>query len=244
MWNEALILASGVSGGAVAAVTGFGIGSLLTPAFALHVDTRLAVAAASIPHVVGTAFRFWLLGARVDPGTLWSFGLTSAAGGLVGALLQARAGTPALTMLFGALLLFTAGAELTGLARRMRFRGPAAWFAGGASGLLGGLVGSQGGIRSAALLGIGLEKHVFVATATAVGLTVDGARVPVYLWRLHEPLRGIAGWVALATLGVVIGTLLGNRLLVRIPEHVFRRIVAAVLAVLGAAMLVQGVLAR
>ncbi len=244
MWNEALILASGVSGGAVAAVTGFGIGSLLTPAFALHMDTRLAVAAVSIPHVVGTAFRFWLLGARVDPGTLWSFGLTSAAGGLAGALLQARAGTPALTVLFGALLLFTAGAELTGLARRMRFQGPAAWFAGGASGLLGGLVGNQGGIRSAALLGIDLQKHVFVATATAVGLMVDGARVPVYLWRLHEPLRGIAGWVALATLGVVIGTLLGNRLLVRIPEHVFRWIVAAVLAVLGTAMLVRGVLAR
>ena len=69
---------------------------------------------------------------------------------------------------------------------------------------------------------------------------VDGARVPVYLWRLHEPMSGIAGWVALATLGVVIGTLLGSRLLVRIPEHVFRRMVAVVLAVLGAAMLVRG----
>ena len=240
MWNEALILVAGISGGAVAAVTGFGIGSLLTPAFALHVDARLAVAAVSIPHVVGTALRFWLLGGRVDPRTLWSFGLTSAAGGLVGALLQARAGTPALTVLFGALLLFTAGAELTGLARRMRFEGPAAWFAGGVSGLLGGLVGNQGGIRSAALLGIDLPKHVFVGTATAVGLMVDGARVPVYLWRLHEPMSGIAGWVALATLGVVIGTLLGSRLLVRIPEHVFRRMVAVVLAVLGAAMLVRG----
>ena len=100
MWTEALILVAGVSGGAVAAVAGFGIGSLLTPAFALHVDTRLAVAAVSIPHVVGTAFRFWLLGARVDSRVLWSFGLTSAAGGLAGALLQARAGTPAVTVLF------------------------------------------------------------------------------------------------------------------------------------------------
>ena len=243
-WSEVLIFVSGVSGGAVAAVTGFGIGSLLTPAFALHVDTRLAVAAVSIPHVVGTAFRFWLLGARVDSRVLWSFGLTSAAGGLAGALLQARAGTSAVTVLFGSLLLFTAGAEVTGLARRMRFKGPAAWFAGGASGLLGGLVGNQGGIRSAALLGIDLPKHVFVATATAVGLMVDGARVPVYLWRMYEPIGGIAGRVIIATLGVVIGTLFGNQLLVRIPEHLFRRMVAAVLAVLGAAMLVRGVLAR
>ena len=126
----------------------------------------------------------------------------------------------------------------------MRFRGPVAWFAGGASGFLGGLVGNQGGIRSAALLGVNLPKHVFVATATAVGLMVDGARVPVYLWRLHEPMSGMSGRVALATLGVVAGTLLGNRLLVRIPEHWFRRTVAVVLAVLGTAILVRGLLDR
>ncbi len=244
MWFEALIAAAALAGGAVAAVTGFGIGSLLTPAFALQVDARLAVAAVSIPHVVGTAFRFWLLGGRVDRRVLWSFGLTSAAGGLAGALLQEQAGTPALMVLFGALLLFTAGAELTGLAERMRFQGPVAWFAGGASGFLGGLVGNQGGIRSAALLGVDLPKHAFVATATAVGLMVDGARVPVYLWRLHEPMSGMAGWVALATVGVVTGTLLGNRALARIPEPWFRRMVAVVLAVLGAVMLTRGILDR
>jgi len=243
MWTEALILAASISGGGVAAVAGFGIGSLLTPAFALQMDARLAVAAVSIPHVVGTAFRFWLLGARVDRKIVWSFGLTSAAGGLAGAVLQSRAGVPALMVLFGALLLFTAGAELSGLARRMRFDGPVAWLVGGTSGLLGGLVGNQGGIRSAALLGVDLQKHVFVGTATAVGLMVDGARMPVYLWYLLEPMSGVAGWIALATVGVVIGTLLGNRLLVRIPERLFRRAVAVVLAVLGSAMLARGILA-
>jgi uncharacterized membrane protein YfcA len=63
----------------------------------------------------------------------------------------------------------------------MRFRGSAAWIAGALSGLLGGLVGNQGGLRSAALLGFDLSKRSFVATATAVGLLVDGARMPVYV---------------------------------------------------------------
>lgn len=154
MWFDALILVAALAGGAVAGVTGFGIGSLLTPALALQVDARLAVAAVSIPHIVGTAFRFWLLGGRVDRRVLWSFGLTSAAGGLTGALLQEQFTAPWLFVVFGALLLFTAAAEMTGLAQRMRFTGPAAWAAGAVSGLLGGLVGNQGGIRSAALLGI------------------------------------------------------------------------------------------
>jgi uncharacterized membrane protein YfcA len=182
MWLEALLAGAAFLAGAVAALTGFGIGSLLTPVFVLLADTRLAVAAVSVPHVLGTALRFWLMGGGVDRRVLWTFGLTSAAGGLVGALLQTRASSRWLAILFGALLLFAAAAEASGLAQRMRFRGATGWIAGAASGLLGGLVGNQGGIRSAALVGFGLTKRSFVATATATALFVDGARLPVYLW--------------------------------------------------------------
>jgi uncharacterized membrane protein YfcA len=238
---EAVLALSALTGGAIAGVTGFGIGSLLTPAMAWQVDARVAVAAVSIPHLVGTAFRFWLLGGHIDRRVLWSFGVMSAAGGLTGALVQEQATTPTLIVIFGVLLLFSAGAELTGLAQRMRFEGPIAYAAGAVSGLLGGLVGNQGGIRSAALLGVELPKHAFVATATAVGLMVDGARVPVYLWHLGEPIGQIGSWVALATVGVLAGTILGHRVLVRIPERWFRRTVAVILALLGAAMLGRGI---
>jgi len=226
----------------VAGVAGFGIGSILTPALAWKVDARLAVAAVSIPHVVGTAFRFWLIGGHVERRVLWTFGLMSAAGGLGGALLQERVTTPGLMLLFGALLLFTAAAELTGFARRMRFEGPFAWIAGALSGLLGGLVGNQGGVRSAALLGVDLQKQAFVATATAVALMVDAARVPVYLWYLGEPIAGLRSWVALAAVGVVAGTVIGHVLLQRIPERWFRRTVALLLAMLGTSMVARGLL--
>jgi uncharacterized protein len=240
MWADAsavFIAIVGAAAGAVAAVTGFGIGSLLTPALALHVDTQLAVAAVSVPHVVGTSLRFWLMGGGVNSRVLWSFGLTSAAGGLVGALLQRGAGSRNLTLIFGALLLLAAAAELTGAARRVRFRGAVAWLAGALSGLLGGLVGNQGGIRSAALIGFGLPKEQFVATATAVALFVDGARLPVYLLTQHRAMASLSHWIMLATIGVAIGTLLGSRMLARIPDVWFRRVLALVLTVLGVAML-------
>ena len=240
MWTEALVLVVSVLAGGIAAVTGFGIGSLLTPVLALQVDTRLAVAAVSVPHVIGTAIRFWLLSGGVDRRVFWSFGLTSAAGGLIGALLHNRASNRWLNVIFGVLLLFAAVSELTGLARRMRFRGPVAWLAGAVSGLLGGLVGNQGGLRSAALLGFELSKHSFVATATAIGLVVDGARMPVYLMMQGRELAGIATWIALATLGVTVGTVLGSRALARIPEVWFHRVLALVLALLGGAMLWRG----
>lgn len=239
-WFDALVVAVGICAGAIASVTGFGIGSLLTPVLGLQVGTKIAVAAVSLPHVVGTALRFWLLRERVDRRVLLTFGLTSATGGLVGALLHEWVSSPWLTVIFGALLLFVSTSELTGLAQRMRFRGAVAWIAGAASGLLGGLVGNQGGIRSAALLGVHLSKEAFVATATAVALMVDVARVPVYLWRMHGPLADMGGTVAIATAGVVAGSIVGRRVLRWIPERSFRLIVAVLLGLLGAVMIVGG----
>jgi uncharacterized membrane protein YfcA len=228
-----------VAAGLVAAMTGFGIGSLLTPVFALTMDTRLAVAAVAIPHVVGTAVRFRLLPGRVDRNVLLNFGLTSAAGGLAGAALNEVASNRWLDLVFGGLLLFAAFSESTGLARRMRFRGWVAWAAGALSGLLGGLVGNQGGIRSAALTGFNLPKETFVGTATAIALFVDGARLPVYLALQHEEM--LLRWpaIAAATGGVVFGTLIGRRTLAHIPEVWFRRVLAVTLAGLGSVMLMR-----
>src|SRR5437867_2487120 len=124
---ESALLVVAAAAGAVAAVSGFGIGSLLTPLLALHVETKTAVAAVSVPHLVGTAIRFWRLRSHVDRRLLWSFGLTSAAGGLAGALLHARASSPALAIVFGALLVFAGTAQITGHAQRWRFHGAAAW---------------------------------------------------------------------------------------------------------------------
>lgn len=59
--------------GAVASVAGFGIGSIVTPVMNLHFDTKLAVAAVSIPHFIGSAIRCWNLRKHVDRGLtkLW-----------------------------------------------------------------------------------------------------------------------------------------------------------------------------
>jgi uncharacterized protein len=240
MWSDAFTIVVAATAGAIAAVTGFGIGSLLTPLLAWQVEIGIAVAAVSIPHVIGTALRFWLQKERVDRRVLWSFGLASAAGGLAGAMLQGLAGHRWLSVIFGILLLFAAVSEMTGLSRRMRFHGSVAWIAGTLSGLLGGLVGNQGGIRSAALLGFDLPKQNFVATATAVALFVDGARLPVYLVLRHHEIAALGRWLVLASIGVVAGTVIGTRALAGMPEIWFHRVLAVVLAVLGAAMFLRG----
>jgi uncharacterized membrane protein YfcA len=234
---DLLVTAVAVLAGAVASVSGFGIGSFLTPTLALQLDPRLAVAAVSIPHAVGTALRFWMLRQHVDGGVLVRFGAASAAGGLAGAAAGAFVRPDELRLLLGALLLVVGAGELKGWRRRLRFDGPSAWVAGVVSGVFGGLVGNQGGLRAAALLGFDLPKPTFVATATAIALAVDTARMPIYAFTDGARLLAIAPLIGLTTAGVVVGTLAGHRVLAAVPPTLFRRVVAILLLALGAVVI-------
>jgi uncharacterized protein len=219
--------------GSVAAVSGFGIGSLLTPFLAPRLGMTLAVAAVSIPHLAATALRAWRLRAHVDRRVFLEFGLASGFGGLAGAALQGRLGDPALTRVLGGLLVLAGLGGLTGLSGRLAARGPLGLALGALSGFFGGLVGNQGGIRSAALLGAGAAKHALVATGTLTALVVDGARVPFYLAGQGRALLGELPLLAAGTAGALAGTLAGGALLARLPERAFQRCVAAALLALG-----------
>lgn len=232
-----LLAAVAVLAGGIAAISGFGIGSLLTPALALETGTKVAVAAIAIPHFVATVQRFWMLRHYVDRGVLLGFGVASAIGGLVGALVHDRAASTALTAVFGVLLILAAISQLTGWMERVRWGRTAAWAAGALSGLLGGMVGNQGGIRSAAMLGFDVPKESFVATATAIAIFVDLARLPVYLISDWRSILAVWPFVLIATAGAVVGTALGTRVLGKLPPSLFRRVVALLLLLLGIAML-------
>jgi len=225
---------AGVVAGGLAAVAGFGIGSVLTPVLAVETGTRLAVAAVAIPHLIGSAQRLWLLRRHVDRRVLLGFGITSAIGGLLGALLQSIVAAPALAIVFGLALVATGVAELTGWMRHVRWSTRAAWVAGLVSGLLGGMVGNQGSVRSASLLGFDVPKESFVATATAIALFVDVARVPVYFVTQGSQILALWPLLVVSTAGVLVGTLLGTRVLHRIDDKSFHRTVGVALLALGA----------
>jgi len=232
-----LLFVAAIVGGAIAALAGFGIGSILTPLLALSVGTKQAVVAVSIPHLVATGIRFWNLRSKIDRHLLKNFGIASAGGGLLGALLGARFSSPLLAYILGGLLVFAGFMGITGLSKKLRFGKKIAWLGGALSGLLGGLVGNQGGVRSAAMLGFNLDAKTFVATATAIALIVDGARMPVYFFTSPETVHRLGAWIAIMAAGVTIGTLLGGKVLSRIPETWFRRLVSLLILALGIVML-------
>src|SRR5207253_11298419 len=112
-----------VIAGAIASISGFGIGSVLTPVLAIQFDVRLAIAMVSLPHLAGTFVRFLLVRAHIDRDVLLGFGAASAIGGLTGAALQSLVQSAGLAVIFGALLIFAGLGSITGFAQHMRFRG-------------------------------------------------------------------------------------------------------------------------
>jgi hypothetical protein len=230
-----------VLSGATAAVAGFGIGSLLTPLLAANFGTATAVAAVAIPHAAATALRCWRFRANIDWTILRGFGQPSAAGGLVGALLYTRFSNDALTLTLGLLLLSTALAALVDLPSRVHATGIVVGVLGLLSGLFGGLAGNQGGLRAAAMLSFSLPPVRYVGTATATAMLVDLVRTPIYVWQAGGVLTTLVVPLSVATVGVLIGTMLGERLLLGMSISQFRFAISILIGLLGVWLVVQGV---
>lgn len=223
----------GVLTGGIATIVGFGIGSFLTPVLALRTSFAAAVAAVGIAHLFGSILRYWLLRSEVNRHVLLSFGILSGVGGLIGALLQGWSSSAALAVVFGGSMVLAGVSGIFGWAEKVNIKGIMAWVVGAVSGFFGGLVGNQGGLRAAGLMGFRLSKTQFVATTTAVALAVDAFRVPVYIGTRSHELGNLITEITVMSIGVIVGTLIGAPLLRRLPERRFRVILSVIIIVVG-----------
>jgi len=207
-------------------MTGFGIGTVLTPTFAYFYDVKTAVFLVSIVHLANNILKYSLFAKHVNKEIFKRFGLISIVGAIAGSFLQGSMDREVVTLILAAVLIVVGISEF--LPARYSVQIPRTYDPAGGllSGFLGGLIGNQGAIRSAYLLGYRLEKEVFVATATAISVVIDCSRIPIYVFNQSEQLES-AGSNLLLVIGVAfIGTLIGKQVLKKISLERFRFIVA------------------
>lgn len=235
----ALVGAVAVLAGMTASIAAAGVGSMLVPLLALRVDFKLAVALVAVPHLVATALRLWPIRRDIDWKVMRGFGVACAVTGLIGAFVHGFVSSEILTRTFAVLLMLAGLLGVTGWAEKVRIGRRTAWLTGGIVGFTGGLVGEQGGIRSVGLMAFDLRRDAFVATGTAVALVLDGVRAPVYMASHASELGRAWPFLVVATAGAAAGTWIGHRLLRRIPEAAFKRVVFGVVLVIGLLLLVR-----
>lgn len=71
---------------------------------------------------------------------------------------------------------------------------------------------------------------------------VDAARMPVYFATEFHQLAHVWTYLVIGTIGVIVGTVLGQQVLIKIPEKVSRRIVSFIILTLGIVLVIDPVL--
>ncbi len=215
--------------------SGFGLGTLLLPVFALFFPVELAVAATAVVHGANNVLKVALVGRFADWLTVVRFGVPAILAAIAGAtLLAVFAGFDPLTeyslfgrqavvtpikLVMGVLMFGFALFELLPAFRNIRFQREHLVIGGLLSGFFGGLSGHQGALRSAFLVKSGLDTESFVGTSSVIGLMVDAVRIMIYLVVLS--LAGAAlrlppeSWplIAIGCLAAFSGVLIGRRFL-------------------------------
>ena len=243
---------------ALALYSGFGLGTLLMPVFALFFPIPVAVASTAVVHLSNNVFKIALVGRRANWNIVCAFGLPAAALAIIGAflLLQLSEIAPLATYGIGdrtfyvtsvkiivALMIFGfAIFELVPRFEKIEF--PRKWIplGGALSGFFGGLSGHQGALRSAVLAKAGLDTESFVGTTAICAFLVDVSRVIVYgatffLADFGDVAEGNSiALVGVATLAAFIGTYTSSKFLRKVTMNTIRKIVGILLIAIGAAL--------
>ena len=238
--------------------SGFGLGTLLLPALALFFPVQVAVSATAVVHLLNNLFKLALVGRHARLSVVLAFGIPATLASFLGAWLLLRlANLPALysyelwgrtstvtpvKLVVAALIFVFAVMDLLPSERSVAFAPRWIPVGGVLSGLLGGLSGHQGALRSAFLINAGLGKEGFIGTGTACAVLVDAARLVVYgAAFVGDDLSAFwndAGWTVLlaGTLSAFAGSFIGARLIRKMTLLTLQRAVGAMLLLAALAM--------
>ena len=230
--------------------SGFGLGTLLLPVFALFFPLPVAIALTGVVHLANNLFKLALLGRYADKAIVLRFGLPALLAAFLGAaaLLWLSHLPPLMTyqllgrtmqvapvkLVVAALMVLFALMEVHPTLSNLTL--PPRWLPLGGilSGFFGGLSGHQGALRSAFLLKCGLTKEGFLGTGVVIACLVDLSRLTVYARGLPTTLlAGQAGLLLTATAAALLGSLCGRFLLTKVTLRLVQFTVAILLCLVA-----------
>jgi uncharacterized membrane protein YfcA len=245
-----LIFAIAFTASALTFFSGFGLGTLLLPAFAFFYPIELAVASTAVVHFLNGLFKLSLVGRFANWRVVLRFGVPAIGAAFLGAWLLIRLadirpvtsysiGGVEATILpaklaVGALLLVITVIELSPRFEAVALPPQYVPLGGLLSGFFGGISGMQGALRSAFLIRVGLSKEAFIGTGVVVATLVDITRLGVYGEALSSQREELnCAVLSGAVLSAFAGAALGNRSLRKITLATLQRVVGVVLAIVA-----------
>ncbi|OGZ95231.1 MAG: hypothetical protein A3A28_00605 [Candidatus Sungbacteria bacterium RIFCSPLOWO2_01_FULL_47_32] len=228
----------------IGTITGFGTSTLMIPVLVIFFPPVEAIFLVAIIHWFGDVWKVALFRSGFNLRLLLLFGVVGLATSFLGAFISLGANEQILLRLLGAFLvgyaLFfifqgkfsTKGEPASGW--KMPAGNAMAISGGALSGFFAGMFGIGGPIRSMFLSAFDLPKAIYIATAGAIGLTVDVTRIIAYVAGGATLPREL--WYGLFLFIPVsfVGAQTAKKIVDKIPQDKFRMVVAVFLFVIGA----------
>jgi uncharacterized protein len=266
-----LVWAGSLAAGFLGALTGLGGGVVLVPLLTIvfHVDLRYAIGASLVSVIAtssGSAAAYVKEGfSNIRIGMFLEIATTT--GALLGAYLTAKISPSAIAIIFGLMLMYSAYVsrrtrsrsaiehppdpmasklkmngdfpDTSGMRHYNVYRVPAGFGVMFGAGALSGLLGIGSGALKVVAMDQAMKIPFKVSTTTSnfmIGVTA-AASAGVYLSRGYiDPALSMP-----VMLGVLIGSLLGTRVLVKTQTKLLRQVFSGVIVLLGLEMLWKGI---
>ena len=230
--------------------SGFGLGTILMPAFAVFFPLDIAISLTAVVHLFNNLFKLIIFGRQANHRIVMRFGLPAVVAALAGAwALFFLQHWPSLyhyslggrhfeiTLIKIVIALIMIGFiifETLPRFRNLSFDERSLSWGGILSGFFGGLSGHQGALRSMFLTRCGLSKESFIATGVVIACLVDFARLFVYgLYFFHTELKNNGQIVFVATFAAWLGVYVGGKILKKVTFSFIQKLVSGMVVMIA-----------
>lgn len=238
--------------------SGFGLGTVLMPVFAIFFPLPIAIAATAVVHLANNIFKAMIVGRLANWNTVIKFGIPAAIAALLGAYLLSEASNVPnvftysinnyefnitfIGLIIGLIIMTSSFFELIPKFSQLCFPSKYIPLGGVLSGFFGGISGNQGILRSAFLIKAGLSKEEFIGTGVISSILVDISRIMVYgltfysekLFHISKELEEI---IIAASLTAFLGSYIGSLLIEKVTFKTVQLNVGVMLLILGVAII-------
>lgn len=218
----------------IGTIGGFGSSVFFVPIAGFYLDFHSVLGVTALLHVASNISKLALFKKGMNRKLIINIGIPSVLFVILGGLLTKYLDSVILKII---LAIFLIGFSLLFIIKRELIIAPNKTnsFLGGAfSGFSAGLLGTGGAIRGLTMASFNLEKSVFIATSAFIDLFIDTTRTVVYFKNgfIHrQEIIYIPFLIGIA----IIGSWIGKKILVRVPQEYFRRL--SLFLILGIGMI-------
>jgi uncharacterized membrane protein YfcA len=237
MIESVLFLIASYLAAVVATLAGFGSSTLLIPVAIHFMDVKTAIFLVACFHLFNNIFKVKLFWKKIDFKTFLLFGIPSIIFAFGGAYLVSVMPVNTIKIVVAIFLILFSTYSLLNPKFALKKTRTNAVLGGGMSGLLAGLIGLGGAIRSTFLISFSLPIEVYVATSAMIAVVIDLTRIPTYLMTKVVQESSYYFLIVFLIVSAYLGVKTGKILLTRIKQVTFRSVVLIALLLMGISIL-------